>query len=264
MRSCVLICLVAAASASPSIGRMEDVAMPVYSESDRVNDLLDVVESGLSAQPEGRLLFADLTATVTSYTTTETVTVTTTERPQCYKPENPTEILDCAVVEAAAAAAAAAAEAAASGDGRMRSMKQQINPFPIGATVSRSDGMNADISDLIHPTPALQENTGRFDYDAFDGVIRDDEPLQKGSLSWREMKVEGMSSCGRSAGRRPRLLNLSTMTVEAIKTMTSTSTVINPTVTMTVMGVGCTTAGFSFGVPECPAVVVPPPTGGRR
>ena len=39
----------------------------------------------------------------------------------------------------------------------------------------------------------------------------------------------------RSAGRRPRLLNLSTMTVEAIKTMTSTSTVINPTVTMTVM-----------------------------
>ena len=60
------------------------------------------------------------------------------------------------VVEAAAAAAAAAAEAAASGDGRMRSMKQQINPFPIGATVSRSDGMNADISDLIHPTPALQ------------------------------------------------------------------------------------------------------------
>jgi len=128
--------------------------------------------------------------------------------------------------------------------------------YPLSeAVVTRADGIAADISDIL-PTPALQ---GRIDYDEFDGVITDDKPLEHGSFNWREMKVEGMSSCGRSAGKRPRLLNLSTVTVTATKTEFVTSTLIKPTASFDVM-IACTTAGFDFGVPKCPPVVVTTPT----
>ena len=72
--------------------------------------------------------------------------------------------------------------------------------------MTRSDGVPASIFDVL-PTPVLDDSeVGRIDTDAFDGVIYDDDSdstLSSGNLQWRELLVEGMSSCGRSVILKP-------------------------------------------------------------
>ena len=66
--------------------------------------------------------------------------------------------------------------------------------------VTRSDGKPASLEDVINPTPAItlpNQHHKQINYDAFDGVYNPNEVLESGTLSWREMKVQGLSSCGR-------------------------------------------------------------------
>jgi len=121
--------------------------------------------------------------------------------------------------------------------------------------VTRSDGVPASIFDVL-PTPVLDDSqVGRIDTDAFDGVIYDDDSdstLSSGNLQWRELLVEGMSSCGRSApNKRPRLLSQVKETITNTVTMTSTVVAPAKTVTFTLSNIACTTSGFMFGVDEC-------------
>merc|ERR1711953_645490 len=98
MKCILLSALVAAVSASPFNMAM-DQGMPVAPEynshSDRLNEMIDVVESGLSSEPEGRLLFIGATATVTSYTSTVTLTTTMSVKASCYSP-TPDPLPECA------------------------------------------------------------------------------------------------------------------------------------------------------------------------
>ena len=66
--------------------------------------------------------------------------------------------------------------------------------------ITRSDGKPATMEDLINPTPAItlpNQHHKQINYAAFDGVYNPNEVLESGTLSWREMKVQGLSSCGR-------------------------------------------------------------------
>merc|ERR1711915_980016 len=133
-------------------------------------------------------------------------------------------------------------------------LSKKYNPFP-EAVVTRSDGVPASMFDVL-PTPVLDDSqVGRIDTDAFDGVIYDDDSdstLSSGNLQWRELLVEGMSSCGRSApNKRPRLLSQVKETITNTVTMTSTVVAPAKTVTFTLSNIACTTSGFMFGVDEC-------------
>jgi len=261
-------------------------------ENDHINEILDVVESSLDNDPEGRALLFTVTKTKTNMVTeTATVMFTVTEQPKCVALGTPA--VDCAsttttaaptteaastsaaseaTTEAATTTTAAATTAAATttttaaatttetttaaAGGRALSARhidhdkeKRHNPFP-GATVTRSDGKEASIFDIL-PTPVLEDAQGRIDMDSFDGVIMDEGNFQSGKLEWKEVAIQGFSTCGRSSGKRPRILTLSTVTVDVTTTIVPTTTVTAATVTHTVAGIGCTTAGFMFAVPAC-------------
>merc|ERR1711962_1636194 len=223
-------------------------------ENDHINEILDVVESSLDNDPEGRALLFTVTKTKTNMVTeTATVMFTVTEQPKCVALGTPA--VDCASTTTTAAPTTTETTTAAAG-GRALSARhidhdkeKRHNPFP-GATVTRSDGKEASIFDIL-PTPVLEESQGRIDMDSFDGVIMDEGNFQSGKLEWKEVAIQGFSTCGRSSGKRPRILTLSTVTVDVTTTIVPTTTVTAATVTHTVAGIGCTTAGFMFAVPAC-------------
>jgi len=267
---CLLLLSVAVASV---LSIPHNLPLPVDQglENDHINEILDVVESSLDNDPEGRALIFTVTKTKTNMVTeTATVMFTVTEQPKCVALGTPA--VDCASTTTTAApttttaaptttaddATTTAAEetTTAAAGGRALSARhidhakeKRHNPFP-GATVTRSDGKEASIFDIL-PTPVLEESQGRIDMDSFDGVIMDEGNFQSGKLEWKEVAIQGFSTCGRSSGKRPRILTLSTVTVDVTTTIVPTTTVTADTVTHTVAGIGCTTAGFMFAVPAC-------------
>jgi len=286
--------------------QLSELESSMPSETDRLHELFDVVESGLSPNAEGRLLMLTVTKTFVQ-SATASVTVTDTANSLCYTTASP--IQDCsatttttttttagtttagtttagtttagtttaatttaatttAATTTAATTTAATTTAAPRKNKNKKSkhhkknkhqdartnLSKKYNPFP-EAVVTRSDGVPASIFDVL-PTPVLDDSeVGRIDTDAFDGVIYDDDSdstLSSGNLQWRELLVEGMSSCGRSApNKRPRLLSKVKKTITNTVTMTSTVVAPAKTVTFTLSNIACTTSGFMFGVDEC-------------
>merc|ERR1711926_62402 len=234
--------------------QLSELESSMPSETDRLHELFDVVESGLSPNAEGRLLMLTVTKTFVQ-SATASVTVTDTANSLCYTTASP--IQDCssttttttttagtttagtttAGTTTAAATTTAATTTAAPRRNKNKknkhhkknkhqdartSLSKKYNPFP-EAVVTRSDGVPASIFDVL-PTPVLDDSeVGRIDTDAFDGVIYDDDSdstLSSGNLQWRELLVEGMSSCGRSApNKRPRLLSQVKETITNTVTM---------------------------------------------
>jgi len=118
--------------------------------------------------------------------------------------------------------------------------------------VTRSDGRPATLADLINPTPAISHPDtveGRINPDAFDGFYNANDVMESGQVQWREMKVDGLSSCGRS-NKRARILAIENGSTTITSTSTSTSTSTAAGVTFTV-GLACTSAGVTFAVPAC-------------
>merc|ERR1719447_1095753 len=260
--------------------QLSELESSMPSETDRLHELFDVVESGLSPNAEGRLLMLTVTKTFVQ-SATASVTVTDTANSLCYTTASP--IQDCssttttttttagtttAATTTAATTTAATTTAAPRRNKNKKNkhhkknkhqdartnLSKKYNPFP-EAVVTRSDGVPASIFDVL-PTPVLDDSeVGRIDTDAFDGVIYDDDSdstLSSGNLQWRELLVEGMSSCGRSApNKRPRLLSQVKETITNTVTMTSTVVAPAKTVTFTLSNIACTTSGFMFGVNQC-------------
>merc|ERR1712212_877508 len=242
--------------------QLSELESSMPSETDRLHELFDVVESGLSPNAEGRLLMLTVTKTFVQ-SATASVTVTDTANSLCYTTASP--IQDCSSTTTTTAATTTAAPRRNKNkknkhhkknkhqDARTN-LSKKYNPFP-EAVVTRSDGVPASIFDVL-PTPVLDDSeVGRIDTDAFDGVIYDDDSdstLSSGNLQWRELLVEGMSSCGRSApNKRPRLLSQVKETITNTVTMTSTVVAPAKTVTFTLSNIACTTSGFMFGFNQC-------------
>merc|ERR1711926_68082 len=208
--------------------QLSELESSMPSETDRLHELFDVVESGLSPNAEGRLLMLTVTKTFVQ-SATASVTVTDTANSLCYTTASP--IQDCSSTTTTATTTAAPRRNKNKKNKHHKKNKHQdartnlskkYNPFP-EAVVTRSDGVPASIFDVL-PTPVLDDSeVGRIDTDAFDGVIYDDDSdstLSSGNLQWRELLVEGMSSCGRSApNKRPRLLSQVKETITNTVTM---------------------------------------------
>merc|ERR1719447_971561 len=250
--------------------QLSELESSMPSETDRLHELFDVVESGLSPNAEGRLLMLTVTKTFVQ-SATASVTVTDTANSLCYTTASP--IQDCSSTTTTTTTTAGTTTAGTTTAAPRRNknkknkhhkknkhqdartnLSKKYNPFP-EAVVTRSDGVPASIFDVL-PTPVLDDSeVGRIDTDAFDGVIYDDDSdstLSSGNLQWRELLVEGMSSCGRSApNKRPRLLSQVKETITNTVTMTSTVVAPAKTVTFTLSNIACTTSGFMFGVNQC-------------
>jgi len=214
---------------------------PVEVESS-VNEMMDLVESSLSDQVEGRAFFINVTFTE-SITSTYTAVFNSTVTPSCYT--TTAAIANCTTSTA-------------------RALEPEAEMAPMeSAVVTRSDGVPASLADIM-PTPALDSHHPekmnaqphhRLDPNQFDAVVYPNEPLQSGRIEWQEVKAEGLQGCGRSGnGRRPRIVmpTVVTSTVNFTSTSTSVMTATTSLITFTIPPVvTCTTAGFMFTVPAC-------------
>ncbi|XP_023327847.1 uncharacterized protein LOC111700981 [Eurytemora carolleeae] len=120
------------------------------------------------------------------------------------------------------------------------------------AIVTREDGLPATIFDIL-PTKTSAAAPA-FDPESFnvDAVIDQNESVvSSGKVEWRDVYARGFTPCGRTDGRRPRILEIVTgnTTVTSFATVLTTS-IVPTTVTFSVT-LTCTTAGFTFGVPAC-------------
>jgi len=244
-----------------------DASMP--SESEQLGEMFDLVESGLSREHEGRILMLTVTKTFFASSTTS-VTATQTTAAACYTAS--TTIPDCSTYVPEVPTTTPTTEATTTSTRRRKHNKHNkhnkqkknkkkthstqkqrfhdlVNPYP-DAVVTRRDGLPADIWDLLTPAPVVVDEESLVDLDTFDGVLDETESLSSGNLNWREVMVEGLSSCGRS-GKRPRLLNVSKTT--STKTITMTSTVFASAATTATfdLDISCTSSGFTFGVSMC-------------
>merc|ERR1711928_195622 len=201
-------------------------AMPSQ-EKELVNEMVDLVESGLDQSEEhrmGRVLMVSLTLSLTTENT-ETATVTTTLVNSCVAGT----FTECTTSTEAASSRALD-----------HHHKKGRELFP-DAIVTKSNGNTVDISTIL---PSRVEPQGRSDIDTFldmDGVVG--KTMQSGSMTWSEMEMMSpmKPACGRSGkDRRPRFVDFQQ------ETITSTSTV-----TFSVALNTCTTAGFTFAQPPC-------------
>merc|ERR1712051_855659 len=199
-----------------------------------VNEVIDMVESGLGESKEGRALFITLTLTESTWSvTTVTSDVTTAPAVSCIA----TSIAECTT----AAAARSAGE------------QKDISNGP--AILVSHTGEEVDVH-AIKPTKA-QDMFARMD---IDGVIHEHEdPISSGSLSFREVRMENMAKgCGRADGiegvdRMPRIV---IPTVESkVDSLTKTvynSTVASTTYTFAIPTAYCTTAGYTGHLSSMP------------
>lgn len=223
MKCLLVISLLGAALANPLSLDNEDA----------VNDMLDMVDSSLETEPEGRALWVSITLTATS-TSLSTASVTSTVTPSCWT--TTAALTNCTTAT-----------------GRRRSMSNFESLVTEGLTVER-DGMKVDPLTIMPSKPTQ----ARADFEKFDvdGVIVPQSELSSGQMTWKEVAVQGLEpGCGRSSGphKRPRFIMLENETL--IKNFTTTATVSSTdtasTVTMTVAGITCTTAGFTFSISAC-------------
>jgi len=209
------------------------MAMP-SKDSEVVNEMLDLVESGLdrTKDREGRLIFVRLTLTQQSNTQV-TETTTTTIMASCV---NGT-FTECT------------SDASASARSVGYSNEEAKNMFP-EAIVTKANGNTVDISTIL---PSKVEPAGRsgIEFLDVDGVIG--KTMQSGSLSWKELEMlEPMTPCSRSSkDRKPRVVQILNEEVTETTTTTITETETAGTVAFGVELKTCTAAGFEFGPPLC-------------
>merc|ERR1712173_450666 len=145
-----------------------------------VNEVMDMVESGLGETKEGRALFITLTLTESTWSVVSTVTTDLTTVSSCVS----ASVSECA--------------AARSG------LQKDVSNGPAILVSHTGEEVHA-----IKPTKAQ----ATFDRMDIDGVIHENEdPISSGSLSFREVRMENMAKgCGRSDNiegveRRPRIV----------------------------------------------------------
>jgi len=128
-----------------------------------------------------------------------------------------------------------------------------FNNLP-SAIVTTSNGKTVDIN-MILPSKVepLKERADELELFNADGLISDGHNMQSGKIEWNEMAVQGLHTCGRSnIEKRPRFIAL--QQEQITKNLTSTVVVTETameTVTFSVELQQCTTAGFTFAVPQC-------------
>merc|ERR1719278_514854 len=208
-------------------------------EKELVNEMMDIVESGMDPNQErsGRILMLSVTLSLTS-SMTETQTVTKTLVNSCVAGT----FSECTM----------ASTTAASSRALEHHNKDARELFP-DAIVTKSNGNSVDISTIL---PSRVEPQGRSDAEAFldmDGILG--KTMQSGSMTWSEMQMMSpmKPACGRSGkDRRPRFVDLAQETLTSTSTVTATETATaTDTVTFSVALNTCTTAGFTFAQPPC-------------
>jgi len=221
-----------------SLGLLHLVFAMPSQEKELVNEMIDLVESGLdqSEARMGRMVMVSVTLSLTTENT-ETATVTTTLVNSCVAGT----FTECTTSTEAASSRALD-----------HHHKKGRELFP-DAIVTKSNGNTVDISTIL---PSRVEPQGRSDIDAFldmDGVVG--KTMQSGSMTWSEMEMMSpmKPACGRSGeDRRPRFLDLQQETITSTSTVTATETATaTDTVTFSVALNTCTTAGFTFAQPPC-------------
>merc|ERR1739844_298214 len=188
-----------------------------------VNEVIDMVESGLGESKEGRALFITLTLTQSTWSVVETVTTDLTTVSSCVA----TAITECAAARS--------------------SLQKDVSNGPAILTLAHT-GEKIDVH-AIKPTKAH----AMFDRMDIDGVIHEhDDPISSGSLSFREVRMENMAKgCGRSdeiegVERMPRIVIPSVESkVDSLASTTYTSTSYSATYTFSVGANYCTTAGYT-------------------
>jgi hypothetical protein len=190
-----------------------------------VNEVIDMVESGLGESKEGRALFITLTLTQSTWSVVETVTTDLT---------TVTSSISASISECAA-------------DSARSSLQKDISNGPAILTLAHT-GEKIDVH-AIKPTKA-HAMLHRMD---IDGVIHEhDDPISSGSLSFREVRMENMAKgCGRSdeiegVERMPRIVIPSVESkVDSLTSTTYSSTIYSATYTFDLGANYCTTAGYT-------------------
>merc|ERR1719384_2809251 len=186
-----------------------------------VNEVIDLVESGLGESKEGRALFITLTQSTWSVVSTVSTDLTTIS-----------SCLAATITECAAARS---------------SLQKDVSNGPAILTESKT-GEKVDVH-AIKPTKAQ----AMFDRMDIDGVIHEhDDPISSGSLSFREVRMENMAKgCGRSdeiegVDRMPRIVIPTVESkVDSLTSTTYSSTVYSTTYTFAVATDYCTTSGYT-------------------
>merc|ERR1711868_168556 len=215
-----------------SLGLLHLVFAMPSQEKELVNEMIDLVESGLdqSEARMGRMVMVSVTLSLTTENT-ETATVTTTLVNSCVAGT----FTECTTSTEAASSRALE-----------HHNKDARELFP-DAIVSKSNGNSVDISTIL---PSRVEPQGRSDAEAFldmDGILG--KTMLSGSMTWSELQMMSpmKPACGRSGkDRRPRFVDLATEMVIDTSTVTETETATaTDTVTFNVRLNTCTTAGFT-------------------
>merc|ERR1712008_154313 len=186
-----------------------------------INEVIDMVESGLGESKEGRALFITLTLTESTWSVVETVTTDLTTVSSC---------VAASVTECVAARS---------------SLQKDVSNGP--AILVSHTGEKVDVH-AIKPTKA--QAMFRMD---IDGVIHEhDDPISSGSLSFREVRMENMAKgCGRSdeiegVERMPRIVIPTVFSkVDNLTSTSYSSTIYSTTYTFAVGTDYCTTAGYT-------------------
>jgi hypothetical protein len=186
---------------------------------DAANDVIDMVESSLGDNKEGRALL--ITITITEATTLlSTLSAATTTDTACVK----TAISSC---PAAAA----------------RSIDDFITVDVAEPVILTSfTGQEVDVH-TIQPT-----KTSILETLDVDGILHEnDEPLSSGTLSYKEVRLDNLNSgCGRSdSQRRPRIVIPSVLTTtKSLTTTEYTTTVYSTTVSFEIPTNYCTNSDY--------------------
>merc|ERR1712223_2213018 len=228
-----------------------------------VNEMVDVIESGLSENREAdpRALFISLTLTSTSTLPIVTTTVTRNTAAFCWSSSGS--------LSAGTTTTTATTTTTVAANGRkkrspyhMMNMKEQFEHTVQDFVDARVflDGKEVSI-DMILPTSShASERSDLEDMLAEQTMYtnKDAPGLMSGRMEWSEVGIESGNlhkPCGRSdkvtPEKRPRIIALQNEIVT--RTLTSTSTVFSTTATRTFMiEAACTPSTFTgFAVPAC-------------
>merc|ERR1712029_49148 len=224
--------------------------MPQLTEPNKarkINEMIDAVESGMASpeDPHARALFVSLTLTSTS-TMLDTTTTTTTVTNSCWSGT----ISECTTTTTTTTAST-------SGRRKREVMMfhDMVHDYTYGFTVIDVDtGDEVDPMTIIAPTAVARQDDVVDVLDA-DLVVDNNVELQSGSLTWKEVALNGKSrsSCARSDhdDKRARIIALANEVVTLSLLSTSTITSTAATTKTFSVSVSCTTAGFTFGVSMC-------------
>merc|ERR1712110_1026508 len=236
-----------------------------------VNEMVDVIESGLSENREAdpRALFISLTLTSTSTLPIVTTTVTRNTAAFCWSSSGSLSACTTTTAATTTTTTTATTTTTVAATGRkkrspyhMMNMKEQFEHTVQDFVDARVflDGQEVSI-DMILPTSShASERSDLEDMLAEQTMYtnKDAPGLMSGRMEWSEVGIESGNlhkPCGRSdkvtPEKRPRIIALQNEIVT--RTLTSTSTVFSTTATRTFMiEAACTPSTFTgFAVPAC-------------